>query len=276
MKDPTTRVQLSPNRHSGGRNVSWVAVHTQEGNGSAASLTNYLCNPSSQVSYNAVVDDEEIVLVVPWGENPWSASDANSRADHICLAGTFVRWSRGKWLETDDSDGVNEDLMLTQAAEVAAWRCITRGIPIEYVGGGDIPPDRPGICGHRDFGQWGGGHTDPGPNFPWDEFIRRAKNFAAGLAGDDELMGSYINHKGEKTDAMVGLSFIDKHVGLILDQLGGAGTRDGANFPGWKDQLGGDTLVEAVGKLLPLTKKVPELETKIDKILALLEKTPKS
>lgn len=178
VQSPITRTQLSPNRHSGGRAVDWIGIHTQQAKGSAAALVNYCCDPAPEVSYNAVVDDKESVLVVPWDQNPWSASNANSRADHICMAGTFAEWDRGKWLSADTSDGVNEDVMLTRTAALVAWRCTVRGIPIEYVGGGSKPPTRRGICGHVDFGQWGGGHTDPGPNFPWDELIRRARAFA--------------------------------------------------------------------------------------------------
>ncbi|MBF6326597.1 DUF1906 domain-containing protein [Nocardia cyriacigeorgica] len=256
MQDPTTRVQLSPNRHGGGRNVTWIALHTQEGPGTAASLTNYLGRSSSQVSYNAVVDDEETVLVVPWGENPWAASNANNRADHICLAGTYANWSRGKWLEKDSSDGVNEDLMLTRAAALVAWRCIERGIPIEYVGDSDIPPDRPGICGHRDFGQWGGGHTDPGPNFPWDELIRRAQAFAGGAYGgtDMALTDRFTNFEGREVDLATAFHWIDKRswqnermLMFVIDQLTGPGNgqkvRDALAElgPGW-DQNGGRTL----------------------------------
>ncbi|WP_159844948.1 peptidoglycan recognition protein family protein [Nocardia sp. CY41] len=261
MDDPTTRVQVSPNKHSGGRNVTWVAIHTQEGRGTAASLTNYLCNPNSQVSYNAVVDDAETVLVVPWELNPWSASNANSRADHVCLAGTFASWSRGKWLETNDSDGVDEDLMLTRAAELVAWRCLERDIPIEYVGDGSVPPDRPGVCGHADFGQWGGGHTDPGPNFPWDELIRRAQNFAAGI-GDSEMPAleeTFKNYKGETVTLGTAVFFLDQYVNEIREQLGGP-----TPFKGWK-QLGDKTVVDS---LADAHRKIDALTDLIGKLVA--------
>lgn len=249
LQSPITRTQISPNKHSGGRNVSWIAIHTQEGRGTAASLTNYLCNPANEVSYNAVVDDKESVLVVPWDMNPWSAANANPRADHICMAGTFVSWSRGKWLEQDAGDGVNEDLMLTRTAALVAWRCLQRGIPIEYVGGGSIPPNRPGICGHRDFGAWGGGHTDPGPSFPWDELIYRAQQFAGGL--DMQLTDAIVNYEGKSRDLATIFFWMDKRgyqnevmLMAILDQLLGAGAgqkiRDGAEaqFVGWPQNGG--------------------------------------
>lgn len=173
VPNPVTRQQISPNRHSGGRDVDWIVIHTQEGAGTARSITDYLCRPAAQVSYNAVCDDRETVLVVPWDQNPWSAMNANTRGDHILMAGSFASWSRDKWLSPDARDGKNEDLQLTRTAALVAWRCAVRDIPIRYVGGRGMPKS-PGVCGHVDFGQWGGGHTDPGPNFPWGELISRA------------------------------------------------------------------------------------------------------
>ncbi len=173
VPNPVTRQQISPNRHSGGRDVDWIVIHTQEGSGTARSITDYLCRPAAQVSYNAVCDDRETVLVVPWDQNPWSAMNANTRGDHILMAGSFAGWSRDKWLSPDARDGKNEDLQLTRTAALVAWRCAVRDIPIRYVGGRGMPKS-PGVCGHVDFGQWGGGHTDPGPNFPWGELISRA------------------------------------------------------------------------------------------------------
>jgi hypothetical protein len=255
VQNPVTRTQISPNKHSGGRNVSWVAIHTQQANSTAAGLVNYCCNPATEVSYNAVVDDDETVLVVPWDQNPWSASNANTRADHICLAGSFAEWDRGKWLSTDASDGLNEDMMLTRAAALTAWRCVVRGIPIEYVGGNGIP-NRNGVCGHRDFGAWGGGHTDPGPNFPWDELIRRAKVIAN--AGEDWLAMASLQevealiYKCLKVYVGPGLSDVKD----IREQLCGEGSRDAGQFGGWK-QLDGKTVVDAIGDI---KKAIAELK----------------
>lgn len=255
VQNPVTRTQISPNKHSGGRNVSWVAIHTQQANSTAAGLVNYCCNPASEVSYNAVVDDDETVLVVPWDQNPWSASNANIRADHICLAGSFAEWDRGKWLSTDASDGLNEDMMLTRAAALVAWRCVVRGIPIEYVGGNGIP-NRNGICGHRDFGTWGGGHTDPGQNFPWDELIRRAKVIAN--AGEDWLAMASLQevealiYKCLKVYVGPGLSDVKD----IREQLCGEGSRDAGQFNGWK-QLDGKTVVDGLGDI---KKAIAELK----------------
>ncbi|MGY4103404.1 peptidoglycan DD-metalloendopeptidase family protein [Nocardia sp. R16R-3T] len=262
MDSPITREDLSGNCHSGGRNVDWIAIHTQQGLGTARDIIPYLKNPAPSgdpdraVSYNAVVDDSETVLVVPWDMNPWSAVNANPRADHILMAGSFVEWSRGKWLEADASDGVDEDEMLTRTAALVAWRCLQRGIPIEWVGGtGQYPPARPGVCGHADFGAWGGGHTDPGPNFPTDELIRRARAFAQG----DDDMGWLENQI--KNFKNIGLSykdlfwFMDRNTSQTRDQLLGEDDGNGG-FKGWSilgrskiDPKRDNTAIEAIAEL---------------------------
>lgn len=182
MQDPFTGAVWSPNRTHPrpAGNPRWVAMHTQEARSTARGLAGYLANPNSKVSYHAVVDDKEILKIVGEGDAPWSAAGANKYAFHLCIAGSFAAWSRGKWLETDTSDGVNEDLALTNAAKVVAWWCQKYQIPVQYIGGRGIPWGSDGICGHQDFGSWGGGHHDPGPNFPYDELVRRAKAIMGG------------------------------------------------------------------------------------------------
>lgn len=185
VANPINKTVWSPNHYDGraGRGFRWIAVHTQEGGRRAVDLAAYLANSASQVSYNVVNDDVDVIRCVSDTDAPWSAAGANYYALHICLAGSYAGWSRGKWLETDASDGKNEDLMLTKAAQMVAFWCQQYNIPPVWIGGQNVPPwGLDGICGHKDFGTWGGGHTDPGPNFPVDEFIRRVNAFLGGVA----------------------------------------------------------------------------------------------
>lgn len=180
LSDPVTKRMLCNNRNQGrnGKGFRWIAVHTQEGGRDAVGLCQFCAD--NEVSYNRVVDDRDTIELVADSDGPWSASNANDYALHICLAGSYAAWSRGKWLETDAADGKNEDAELTRAARQIAYWCQRYNIPPTYIGGRGIPWGYDGICGHMDFGVWGGGHHDPGPNFPWDELIRRVKAFLAG------------------------------------------------------------------------------------------------
>lgn len=178
MQAPFTGDFWSPNRSKRSKgNPRWIAIHTQEGGRTARDLAAYLANPASEVSYHVVVDDREVLKCVGEQDRPWAAANANDYAFHVCAAGSYAGWSRGKWLETDARDGKNEDVELTNLAHVCAWWCEKYAIPAEWIGGRGIPWGRDGICGHADFGDWGGGHHDPGVGFPVDELIRRTRGF---------------------------------------------------------------------------------------------------
>lgn len=179
MPDYGITHRIIGNNSNGTRSkTDWITIHTQEGgSGDAIGLANY-CN-SAGVSYNIEVDDQNTVLNVPVGEGPWAAVEANNVAFHICLAGSYAAWSRGRWLSQDASDGLNEDAMLWRAARAAAGAVQQFGVPAKYVGGSGSWPSVRGIVGHRDFGARGGGHTDPGTAFPWDVFIARVNSYLA-------------------------------------------------------------------------------------------------
>jgi len=167
---PPRRAMWSPNCDDRPRNVTWLCFHTQEGNGTADSLARYLDNPASGVSYNTVGDAAELIDVVPFDRSPWAALGANGRADHFCFGGSFSAWSRQQWLDCG---------MLDNAAAWLADRATVRGLPIAYVGTDGVRNNQPGVIGHVDWtrGANEGSHTDPGPNFPWDELIARAQRF---------------------------------------------------------------------------------------------------
>lgn len=162
----------------GRQSYDFIAIHTSEGNSTAKGLASY-CDRAG-VSYNAIADDEFTVLLVRDNMAPWAAAGANGVALHICGAATFASWSRGKWLETDARDGLNESAMLDRMARWVASKAVAHNVPMEWVGSpkGMSWPPRRGICGHMDFGSRGGGHHDPGAGFPRDEFIKRVLRIA--------------------------------------------------------------------------------------------------
>ncbi|MBF6133518.1 N-acetylmuramoyl-L-alanine amidase [Nocardia otitidiscaviarum] len=57
-----------------------------------------------------------------------------------------------------------------------------------------------------------------------------------------------LNLDGDKVTREDIVKYTDLHAGLVLDQLGGLGTRRGADFPGWP-QLGGRTMVDALAAI---------------------------
>lgn len=183
--NPDTGDDCTGNSNGPRAQTLYVVLHTQQAHADAVSLANFCNNsritqPDNPVSYNLAVDDKKTVEIVPVGEGPWAAAEANDIGVHICFAGSFAEWSTAQWESTDASDGLNENDMLTRGAKAAAAACQQYGIPVVFADGTDWPALPKGIAGHRNFGKRGGGHSDPGDGFPMDEFLRRVNSFMPG------------------------------------------------------------------------------------------------
>lgn len=169
----------SPN-HSGrgDAEVIWLVVHTAEGATTAAGLANFLSQASSGVSYHDVVDDGNTIHCVDYDQKSWSARNANPYSDHVCCVG-FAAWSRGAWLAHPG--------MLENIARWLARRSAARAIPLDHIGAAGVAARARGVIGHVDYtnGAHDGTHTDPGPAFPWDTVIARARDLAGGGGGAD-------------------------------------------------------------------------------------------
>lgn len=185
LVDPHNAAPIwSPNRYTYTDDCRYLAIHTQQGNGTARSLAGYCSRTASGVSYHDAVDANEMIQMVRYEHSPWAAANANTVAEHMCFGGSFAEWTTAQWLDPDkDADGINQDAMLWRGAAWAAWRAQVNDIPIRWVSDGEPPRSR-GITGHGNFGAWGGGHTDPGPGFPKAIFIDRVQSLIDGAAGN--------------------------------------------------------------------------------------------
>lgn len=184
LPDPSTATIIIPNSYQprGMASPLWAAVHTSESRSRARDLVEY-CR-THEVSYNRFCDDRDIITAVADADAPWSAVGANKFAYHVVASSSFASWSREQWLDPNPSDGFNEDAQLWNIAKVLAYWAVLnpdRPIPVTWIGDGPRPPwGRNGICGHVDFGAWGGGHTDPGVNFPRATLIARVQSIITG------------------------------------------------------------------------------------------------
>lgn len=168
--NPRTGANCTGNSNGPRARTLYVVFHSQEGDGTAVSLANY-CNSTwdkgpKAVSYNLTIDDNDTVENVPVSEGSWSAVDANNIAVHICIAGSRAEWTRDQWMKRVKS--------LDRAAKAAAAACRQYDIPAVKVLATDGWPVTPkGLAAHADFGKRGGGHTDPGANFPFPYVINK-------------------------------------------------------------------------------------------------------
>ncbi|MCP2291887.1 LGFP repeat-containing protein [Nocardia amikacinitolerans] len=166
-----------------GARVTNFLLHTQEGNGTAESLANYLNNTANGVSYHYTVRDGIVCDVVDTDYASWSVLDANPFTINLCFAGSRAGWSRAQWLEREDD------------VRIAAWLAVqdARKYDFEPV---VIPPPYwrgEGISDHKyvteELGI--GTHTDVGYNFIWDRLEIFVNEYAGGGPGPGQ--GNAIN-----------------------------------------------------------------------------------
>lgn len=152
----------SPNYSSrGGTQVRLVVVHTAEGATTYQSLGSFFANPASGVSSQTGIDDTPNTVgeYVKRDMKPWTQANANpySTATELCA---FAAWTRADWL--------GHPVMLDNCKAWIAEECAAFGIPNVRLTAAQAQSGQAGVCGHVDLGSAGGGHWDPGPDFPWD------------------------------------------------------------------------------------------------------------
>ncbi|MGY2019407.1 N-acetylmuramoyl-L-alanine amidase [Nocardia gipuzkoensis] len=243
-----------------GRRVTNFLLHTQEGNGTAESLANYLNNPANGVSYHYTVRDRVVVDVVDTDLASWSVLDANSFTINLCFAGSRAAWSRNDWLN------IRDDI------RIAAWLAVQDARKYGFDTFVIAPPyrRRSGISDHRYVTDCLGigTHTDVGPGFPWDVFAADVAKFTNTTLQEDDDMPSADDiakavwalrvrkpgaREGQNVDGVDNetagnlISWTDHHAGVAVDQVGGLGSKDrrDSGVTGHK-QLGGRSIVDAL------------------------------
>lgn len=167
------RTVASPDYSSrAGTPVTLAVIHTTESpDGSLAGVAEYFRASPVQVSSHYIVGDAvnqtgvwtDVIRCVDERQAAWTARSANRHAVQYELIGRASR-TRAQWL------GRYRPQLETTAALVAE-DCVQYGLPVRRA--------RPGILGHGDLADYGfpNDHTDPGPGFPWPEFLRMVAKY---------------------------------------------------------------------------------------------------
>jgi hypothetical protein len=168
----------SPNYSSrGGSSVRLCVVHTAEGARSFRDLGGFFSSSSAGVSSHTGIDDERgsIGEYVSRSNKAWTQSNYNPQAvaTELCAApinssyACGANWTAEEWNRHDG--------MLQNLADWIREECQHYGLPITKLSAGQAQGSGRGVCGHVDLGQGGGGHWDPGPNFPWTRVMDLAR-----------------------------------------------------------------------------------------------------
>lgn len=126
--------------------------------------TQYVCDPETEE--HCVPDD-----VIAWGAPP------NPHSVHVEICGE-ASYTREQWLSPQVWPAV------ARAAARVAELCDRGGLPKVKRSATELLAGAHGVCGHVDVSQaWRQtDHTDPGPGFPWPEFM------TAVLGGEEDDM----------------------------------------------------------------------------------------
>lgn len=159
-----------PSSDRGGVNPDLFLVHTEEGKSSGAGLAASMAK-EGKYSYNNYIDPitGEVTVGVPNSRASKGTGGVNQRAVNTVIAGSTVNWSKEEWLAHP------------QALASLARLAVESGVPLTNIEG--MGPNASGIGGH-DWATAAGfpteGHSDPGPNFPWQEFMGMVQGIAGG------------------------------------------------------------------------------------------------
>lgn len=162
--------------------VLWIVLHAtddHEDPNYAENLGNYFANGSGgrNVSSHFGTDSDSVMQYVLVKDTAWCAMHtANVYGIHIEMSGESSQ-SRAEWL---DAFGL---AMLDQTAALIVKIAKDKNIPLKLLTDAELKARKPGITWHgqvtRVIGE-GNTHTDPGPNFPFDELMARVNKLAGG------------------------------------------------------------------------------------------------
>lgn len=162
-------------------NCRLVVIHSMESPekpGTAVAVAKWFAGPNApRASAHLCVDAANTVECVRQQDVAWGAPGANHDGYHVELAGRAAQ-SRAEWL-----DDLSAKTLQRAAAAIAlvcqAWDIPVVRLTVDQVRDGKTK----GFCGHWDVSKAfkKSDHYDPGPEFPWDEFLRMARDALADL-----------------------------------------------------------------------------------------------
>ena len=185
------------------------------------------------------------------------------------LCGTVQ--TRAQWLDPAS------DAILTRAARAVAKDCVDFGLEPRKLAWQEVRrawtefPNGPrGICGHHDitlaFPGPGRSHTDPGPEFPWDIFIARVRQFLGGTPtstpqGDDDMIKVLAIAQANGNTGFYGWAYghglVDIPNGAELENWRGASRFAAGGLEVSGDEAGLDQLKWVLDKIAPAAVNVP-------------------
>lgn len=160
--------------HATNRRVRLVVIHTMEAPEARQTAVNvaswFAGSTAPQASAHYCVDAHQIIGCVDEDDVAWAAPGANSDGIQIELAGRAGQTAQ-QWRDAYSK----AELILT--AKLVADICRRHRIPVRHLNNNELDANKAGLIGHVQASQVykRSDHTDPGPHFPWLQFVRDVK-----------------------------------------------------------------------------------------------------
>ena len=161
------------------RKINAIVIHTAESAEtptSAENVAQWMSGPNApEASIHVCVDNNSTVRCLEDHNIAWHAGawEVNQRSLGIELAGS-AKQTPAQW-----ADRYSQAVLEQAAQTVAAW-CHHYGIPPIHLTSAQVAAGKAGLLGHVDASHAypveaakSGDHWDPGPNFPWAQFISK-------------------------------------------------------------------------------------------------------
>ncbi len=158
----------------GQRKVRVVVMHDMEfpeRMTAAEDVARYFQHPDYPSSAHICVDNDSIIQCVKDSHEAAGAPGCNHDGIHIELAGYGKQTKREWWDKYSLA-------MLAIGADAAAQYCLKYNLPPVHLTNQQLERGEKGIVGHAQVSAVykKSTHTDPGPNFPWEQFMVMVQN----------------------------------------------------------------------------------------------------
>lgn len=157
IRDNGKKGQYYPTRS---KKIQGIVVHTAEGGKKAINIAKYLSTTDRTASAHVVIDDKEIVDLVPDDFTAFHCRGSNSKS-----LGLEMAYFAHKWGE----DAEFEEACIALSASWCAEKAKLYDIPMKRVTLEEWEAGEKGFISHAECDPTR--RTDPGPNFDWDKFF---------------------------------------------------------------------------------------------------------
>lgn len=167
-----------------------IVIHTMEAPESpktAENIAAYFASGNVVASAHACVDQDSVVICLPPSDTAFAAPGANADGYQIEHAGYAAQDGAG-WNDAESQS------MLKLSAAHAREIALAAEIPLKHLTNAELAAGEAGFVGHNQVSDVykRSDHWDPGPNFPWDQYMDLVNNGEAGttetLAQEEEEM----------------------------------------------------------------------------------------